>query len=406
MNKEEKKIIILLGDGMADWPIKSLHNKTPLEYASTPNMDYMATNGICGLAKTVPTGMDPGSDTANLSIFGYNPEVYFTGRAPLEAINMGIELGKNDAAFRCNIVNIVSGKMIDFTSRHIESEFSKIVIDEITAKLKINDIEFFPGVSYRNIMVWRNYPYDKISSSTPPHDITDKNIEKYLPQNKGSEILKKIMLESQSIIQNSEIIKNTSDKFKGIPTDIWLWGGGKKPALDTLTERYSLNGYTISAVDLIHGIGRAAGLKPWIVPGATGYIDTDYKGKVDALFNALESSNYIYLHVEAPDESGHEGNLEHKLQAIEDFDKKVVGPVLERIKKYDNYSILVMPDHPTPIEIRTHTSDPVPFAIYKNSLWTGDFINKTASSFNEKNAANTGLYIDKADKIIEIMLNN
>ena len=400
----ERKIVILLGDGMADLPIESLGNRTPLQYANIPNMNSIARQGIAGMAKTIPDGMNPGSDTANLSVFGYNPKEYYTGRAPLEALNMGIELAPNDVAFRCNLVNIKNEIMNDFSSDHIDTNFTSIVINELSDNIKIPDIEFHCGVSYRNIVVWRNFPYEQITSATPPHDITDKSILDYLPKGDGSEILIRIMEESAKIISQSETIKNASGKYKGNPTSAWLWGGGRRPAISTLKEKFGLIGHTISAVDLIHGIGRAAGLTPIQVEGATGYIDTNYEGKISALKDALKTTNFVYLHVEAPDESGHEGNIEHKLKAIQDFDAKIIGPALSILSDYKDYSLLVMPDHPTPIAFKTHTADPVPFCMMRTGGFAEHLNDKHAKAYNELDCSQTGLFIADAHRLIELMI--
>ena len=406
MKSNKTKYIVLLGDGMADLPLDELGGRTILEKCKTPNMDFMAQNGVTGLTKTIPDGMAPGSDTANLSIFGYDPAKYFSGRAPLEAINLGIELEPKDVAFRCNIVNAANDKMNDFTSDHIDTKLSDIIINELKSKITKPYIEFYTGVSYRNIMVWRDYPYSEISATVPPHDIQDENTDRFLPSGKGSDLLRELMYQSKKIILESEEVQKGLKKYRGRPESIWLWGGGRRPNIQTLSERFGLHGHTISAVDLIHGIGKAAGLTPLHVDNVTGYIDTNYKGKADALLNAIESADYIFLHVESPDESGHKGNIEHKIKSIEDFDSLIVGPVLEGIKKLHEYSVLVMPDHPTPIKVRTHTSAPVPFCIYSSS---GRFQKEKdiykAAAFNERDAAATGLFIDNAYKIIEIMIN-
>ena len=304
-DKEDLKIAVLIGDGMADYPVDALGGKTPLEFARTPHMDFIARNGLFGLTRTVPEGMSPGSDTANLSIFGYDPRVYYTGRAPLEALNMGISMEAGDAAFRCNIVKITEGSMDDFTAHHIETEFSRIVLEEISRHLKFENIEFYSGVSYRNLMIWRNFPYPDIPSSTPPHDITGKTADSFLPAGDGAERLREIMKMSAEVILQSQVIRDALPSFKGDPTSIWLWGGGRKPSMETIKELYNLEGYTISAVDLIHGIGRAAGLSPLRVEGATVYIHTNYSGKADALLMGLERADIVFLHVESPDDSGH-----------------------------------------------------------------------------------------------------
>lgn len=400
-----KKIAILIGDGMADLQVESLGCKTLLEYADIPNMDFAAQHGICGLARTVPDGLLPGSDTANLSIFGYNPRTCYTGRAPLEALNMGIELGENDAAFRCNFVNIEDDVMKDFSAGHIESAFSAIIIEELKKNISIPGIEFYPGVSYRNIVVWRNYPYDEIVATNPPHDIHGKKISGYLPSGKGSGMILELMKMSEKIISESKAVKEAFLKHKGTPVSAWIWGGGRRPAIETLKKRFGLYGYTISAVDLINGIGRAAGLEPITVPGATGYIDTNYEGKADALLAAMEKCNYVYLHVESPDESGHEGSIEKKLKSIADFDSRVVKRVLEGMRKFDDYAVLIMPDHPTPVSIRTHTADPVPFCIFGKGFTPERFPGvKKAESYSESSALSTGLFVNDAHRLVEIIL--
>lgn len=401
---DEKKIVILIGDGMSDYPLEELGGRTPLEAANTPNMDKMAAEGILGMTRTVPEGMHPGSDVANLSVFGYDPEICYTGRAPLEALNMGIELGPDDAAFRCNLLTIENNIMLDFSADHIDTAFTKIVIEELRKKLSADGIEFYAGVSYRNLLVWRKYPYEAIPETTPPHDIHSKYIDDYLPKGAGASELIRLMKNSSDVIGRSDIIKSSMTELKGNPTSIWLWGGGRKPAIDTLNKRFGLYGHTISAVDLIHGIGRAAGLSPLYVEGATGYIDTNYSGKAEALLKGIKDSNFIFLHIESPDESGHEGRTDYKVKAIEDFDSKVVGPVLDGMSSYNNFSVLVMPDHPTPVKLRTHTSDPVPFCIYSSKDISGFKKSKPGSQYTEKFASGTGNFVPKACSLIEILL--
>jgi len=401
-NKE--KYIILIGDGMADYPVPSLGGMTPLEYAKTPNMDFIAKNGIAGLSRTVPEGMQPGSDTANLSIFGYDPRDHYTGRAPLEAINMGIDLDGSDAAFRVNTVKIKNGIMEDFSAGHIASEFSKILIDEISRDIRIDGIEFYPGVSYRNLMIWRGYPYDEITLSTPPHDIQGREVSGYLPSGRGSELLINIMKESKAVISSSGAVADARKKYRGDPESLWIWGGGKKPVMKSINEKFGLKGCTISAVDLIHGIGKAAGMKSLHVDGATGYLDTNYEGKADVLVSGLDAADLVVLHVESPDESGHEGNLEHKIKAIEDFDSRVVGRVLKGVAGRWSCTILVMPDHPTPLSLRTHSGEPVPFAIYKTDGWEGVLKKRPAAAFSEKAARETGAFIE-GHRLLEFMIN-
>ncbi len=403
--RNDSKYVILVGDGMADLPLESLGGKTPLEYARTPRMDALAREGILGLARTVPGGMPPGSDIANLSLMGYDPRVAFSGRAPLEALNMGIDLGPKDLAIRCNMVEIRDGVMHDFSAGHISSEFSALVMRELSASLAIPGIEYHPGVSYRNILVWRNYPHEGMPDTTPPHDIHGLPAADHLPRGDGSDMLRRIMADSADIIAASPAVAGARGRLAGSPTSVWLWGCGRKPAMETLESRFGLRGRTISAVDLIHGIGRAAGLSPVHVPGATGYLDTDYAGKARALLEALPDVNFILLHVEAPDESGHEGNLEHKLKAIEDFDEKIVGPVMDGLSAYPDYALMVLPDHPTPLALRTHTDDPVPFCLYSSSGWKGTpFESMRGRAFSEAAAAATGLFVPEGHRLIELML--
>ncbi len=399
---KDKKYIILLGDGMSDLPLDSLGNKTPLEYANTHHMDALARESITGLAHTVPEGMHPGSDVANLSIFGYDPKVYYSGRAPLEALNLGIELSHKDVAFRCNIVTLENESMTDYSAGHIETPFTTAIIEELKKHNKYDFIEYYTGVSYRNIVVWRDFPFDAITETVPPHDISGQGYIDYLPKGNGSEILNEIMNTSVEIIRESNVLKECKDKHKGNPTSVWLWGGGTKPAIETLKERFGLYGHTISAVDLIHGIGRAAGLTPLYVQGVTGFIDTNYTGKAQALLEALKNVNYVYLHVESPDESGHMGNIEYKIKSIEDFDAYVVGPVLEGMKKFNHYSVLMMPDHPTPVSLKTHTSDPVPFCLYDTDLPNDQ--KKYAQNYSEKSASETGVVVKEGHKLLEYMV--
>ena len=401
----ERKILILVGDGMADYPIESLGGLTPLEAARTPNMDRLAKSGIFGLVKTVPDGMSPGSDTANLSIFGYDPAEFYTGRAPLEALNMGIELSPDDVAFRCNMVTLRGGIMEDFSAHHIDSAFSGDVIDELKQGIVGAGIELYAGVSYRNIMVWRDYPHDTLPSTTPPHDIQDRDVAQYLPAGPGADKLREIIEQSAGIIASSSKIAAARKKYNGDPTSVWLWGGGWKPGIKTLGERFGLHGHTISAVDLIHGIGRAAGLTPLRVEGATGYLDTNYTGKADALIAAMAKANFVLLHVESPDESGHEGNLDHKLQAIEDFDDKVVGRIMDKLSGRNDYSLLVLPDHPTPVSLKTHSREPVPFAMVKcgsNELKAAD--KHGVTGFNERSAAATGVFVERGHDLLGMMM--
>ncbi len=372
------KHIILLGDGMAGWPIKELGAKTCMQAATTPNMDRLASASVVGVARTVPDGYPAGSDVANLSIFGYDPARYYTGRAPLEAASMGVSLESSDVAYRCNLVTLTSGNgntvmkdygeavMDDYSGGHITTEEAHALIRSIQKKLATDKINFYPGVSYRHLMVW-NGGSDKLNC-TPPHDITGRKITEYLPTNlpdgEGQKTIRSLMQASVEILQNDPVNLKRKSAGKKIANSIWLWGQGRRPAMPTFKAKYGKTGAIISAVDLTKGIAVLAGFEVINVEGATGYIDTNYEGKVEASLKALERLDMVYLHVEAPDEAGHTGNIKDKITAIEDFDSRIVGPVLKGLEKFGNYRVLVMPDHPTPIEIRTHSPEPVPFLIY------------------------------------------
>jgi 2,3-bisphosphoglycerate-independent phosphoglycerate mutase len=386
------KVIILLGDGMSDIAYSELGNKSPLQYAATPNMDFMARHGQVGLAHTVPTGLPPGSDVANLSVFGYDPRSCYTGRSPLEAISMGVALAADDVAFRMNLVTLKpqgsSIYMQDFSAGHISTEEARSLIETLQQELGSSEIEFHPGVGYRHLMVWRGGKDGM--KSTPPHDITGKAILGALPTGDGADRLNNIMNHAQMVLHNHPI--NTRRKEQGnLPANsVWLWGHGKTPQIETYQEKFGLSGAVISAVDLIKGIGICAGLDSISVAGATGYIDTNYLGKGEAALAALENHDFVYVHVEAPDEASHEGNMQHKLQAIEDFDQQVVGTVLEGIKKFADYVILCMPDHPTPVKLMTHTADPVPFVMYRGEAGEGN----GAIAYDEFQARATGLVVE------------
>jgi 2,3-bisphosphoglycerate-independent phosphoglycerate mutase len=396
------KYIVLLGDGMPDEKIEVLGGKTPLQFASTPNMDRMARLGRFGLARTVPAGFPPGSDVANLSVFGYDPSVYYTGRSPLEAASIGVELGPNDVAFRLNLVNLQTrgGKlyMHDYSSGHISTEEGNDLVKTLQKEFGDDEFQFYPGVSYRHLLVWRNGMEGM--KTTPPHDITGKCIDKFLPNGDGGERLVRIMTETRELLTSHPVYKKRMESKKPPANSIWLWGQGKAPKMQTYRERFGLTGAVISAVDLIRGIGIYAGLDIIKVPGATGYVDTNYQGKAEAALEALEKRDFVYLHVEAPDESSHSGILEYKIRAIEDFDAKIVGPVLEGIGRFGDYRILCVSDHPTPLRIKTHTAEPVPFVIYSGENGNG----KQVKGFDEYSARDTGLFVDEGFRLMEIMM--
>lgn len=388
------KYIILLGDGMSDYPIDELGGKTPLQVAKTPNMDFLASNGVCGLAKTVPDGFPAGSDVANLSAFGYNPVECYTGRAPLEAASIGVTLHPDDVAMRCNLVTLENGSdglyMKDFSAGHIKTEEASKIIQHLDAELGSSEFRFHPGVSYRHLLVWKG-GNDRVKT-TPPHDITGKQIASYLPSGEGQEKLLELMKASQALLAGNSI--------NPAATSIWLWGQGKAPSMETYQKKFGLTGSVISAVDLMKGIGIYAGLDVINVPGATGWIDTNYKGKAEYALKSLEVKDFVYVHVEAPDEAAHNGMLREKIKAIEAFDELVVGTILKNAKKLGNFRILVLPDHPTPISLKTHTSDPVPFVLYDSRNCKSCSI----QSFDEVSAKNSGLFVKDGFKLMEMMI--
>ena len=361
-----EKYVILLGDGMPDRPIPERDNKTPLMMANTPNLDRLAREGTAGSVKTTPEGFEAGSDVTNLGIIGYDARKYYTGRAPLEAAAMGINLGPDDVAFRCNLVTlrpVPDGLVMeDFSAGHIETEDSAELVADLNRALGNGTISFHPGVSYRHLMVWRGGK--AAMKLTPPHDISDQNIREYMPRGDGADFLHQLMNEAQIFLKGHKVNGRRKAAGKKEANSVWFWGQGKAPSMPELAELKNLTGAMITAVDLMRGIGVRAGMRVINVPGATGWVDTNYEGKAAACLDALKDVDFVYVHVESPDEAGHAGSLDYKIQAIQDFDAKVVGPVLEGLKSMGDYRVMVLSDHPTPLEIKTHTTDPAPFAIY------------------------------------------
>jgi len=403
--------VIVVGDGMADYPVEALQGRTPLMVAKTPHMDWLVKNGEIGLVRTVPEGFNPGSEIANLSIFGYDPLRYYTGRGPLEAASLGVELGRNDLAFRCNLVTLrYQGSKIfmeDFSAGHISDEEARRIIRDLDHTMGTSEVRFYPGVSYRHLMVLRNGVSTFLDLGnapfTPPHDITGQEISSYLLRNSDSE--KRILFlmdESQRILKDHPV--NLERQAKGLrpANSIWLWGQGRSPRMVTLKERFGIEGYVISAVHLLKGIGILAGLEVLNVPGVTGYLDTDYEGKARYALKGLEERDFIYVHVEAPDEAGHMGEPDLKVRAIEAFDEKVVGTILKGMRDFERYRLMVLPDHPTPLSLRTHTADPVPFVIYSSEGKGG---RRSLETFDEASAQKSGLVIEKGYELIERFLN-
>lgn len=355
------KYVLIVPDGMADEPIADLDNRTPMMVAKTPQLDRIARQGRIGRVRTIPPGMPPGSDVAGLSIMGYNPARYYTGRAPLEAANQGIDLGDRDVAFRCNLVTTDGERMLDYSAGEINSEDAAVLIAFLDEKLGSPQRRFYPGISYRHLLVWRNGSSNV--GTTPPHDIMDQPIADYLPQGDNEDALRQMMWDAFELLSDHEINKRRVDAGKHPANMIWLWGQGHAPQLTSFAVAHGINGAVISAVDLLRGIARLAGLHAPAVPGATGRLDTNWAGKAAAAVQMLEKFDFVMVHVEAPDECGHQGDLEGKIRAIELTDREIIAPVWEAAQQYGPARILVLPDHYTPVARRTHVGNPVPFAL-------------------------------------------
>jgi 2,3-bisphosphoglycerate-independent phosphoglycerate mutase len=388
------KLVVLLGDGMADLPLAQLQGKTPLQAAKKPNMDRLARRGRSGLAQTVPQGFPPGSDVANLSVMGYSPSRHYSGRAPLEAAAMGVVLGKADIAFRCNFVTIENGVMSDYSAGHITTEESRELIEALQPLMP--ERRLYAGVSYRNLLVLQT---GAKAICTPPHDISDQPVADHLPRGPDADLLIRLMQAAQSVLAGHPVNEKRIAAGKRPANAIWLWGQGPAPAMPSFAEKFGLKGAMISAVDLLKGIGKYAGLEVIDVAGATGNIDTNYEGKVQAALQALKRLDFVYLHVEAPDEMGHEGNTKLKVKAIELFDERVVGPVVEGLKKSgEDWRVLLLPDHATPISIKTHSRDPVPFTIAGTGVQPDG-----VEGFDETAAQQGGYGLVEATKLVGML---
>lgn len=403
------KYLIVLCDGMSDRPVPQLGGKTPLEAAFTPNMDFIASHGITGTVKTIPEAFPPGSDVANLSVMGYDPAVCYTGRSPLEAVSMGIKLDDRDTAFRLNLVTLTnyidSGDCImdDYCADEISTAESKILIDYLKKELSCTDMEFFAGLSYRHCLIWRNGPIEfEPSPLTPPHDIIGRHVLEYLPRGSNGGRLFKLVKKAGELLKNHPVNMKRTAKGLKPANAIWLWGEGRKPAIESFNDKYGITGAVISAVDLVKGIGICAGLKTVEVEGATGNIDTNFEGKALAALSELDmGTDFVYLHIEAPDECGHRKETENKVKAIEKIDAMVLAPILKALKSFKAYSIMVLPDHSTPLELRTHTSEPVPFALYRKGMQKNHL---SAGCYTEKEAQESDLYIDRGFKLMNFFI--
>lgn len=380
------KYAILVGDGMSDYPVPELDNKTPLEVAKIPNINDIVKSGTIGLVKTVPSGMKPASDVANLAIMGYDPKTYYTGRGPLEAANIGVELAEGEVAFRCNLITANNDVLADYSAGHIPDKESGTLISFLDEKLGSDRVKFYHGKSYRHLVVIKTRSKEEMrelmkASCVPPHDISGGSISSNMPKGRGTEELVRLMKESRPLLEKHEINRVRIDLKENPGNMIWLWGQGANPNMPTFKGMFGLDGSVISAVDLVNGIGKLVGLDVVKVPGATGYYDTNYQGKGEYAVKALKDKDFVFVHVEAPDEAGHNGEVREKIKAIENFDRHVVGTVWNFLKDAEDYRIMVLSDHATPVTIKTHVSDPAPFAMAGNGVIHNGF-----SVFNEANA--------------------
>lgn len=396
------KYIVLLCDGMADRPIQELGNRTPMEAAYKPNMDTLARRGVCGTASTIPQGMRPQSDIANLAVMGYDPAIYYRGRSPLEAVSMGIDLGPNDIAIRCNISTVsdepdyLDKTMVDYSSDEIPTEEGRELVQYIADHLNTEDMRLYPGISYRHCLVIRNAEVG--TDLTPPHDITGKPVRGCLPRGRYGERLTDFILRSHELLKDHPINLARMARGENPANTCWFWGEGTKPALVPFRELYGLKGGVVCAVDLIKGLGICAGMEAPYVEGATGAKRTDFFAKGRKALELLKGDiDLVYIHVEAPDESGHAGDIQCKIDAIEAIDRYILGYLTEELEKSgEDFAIMLLPDHPTPIEIRTHSADPVPFVLYRSDkAYTGPEV------YTEASAAATGLYIPEGHTLMK-----
>lgn len=396
------KYVVLLCDGMADTPCPALNGQTPMEAAHKPNMDALAAKAEVGRVRTVPDGLAPGSDVANLAVMGYDTRECYTGRSPLEAANIGVELADDDVAFRCNLVTLsdeedYTGKTIlDYCAGDIHTADADPIIRTIQEQLGGGNFDFYTGTAYRHCMVWHGGKTE-LGKITPPHDITGKKIAGYLPSHPDAAPILDLMRRSVDILRDHPVNRQRIEKGLPPANAIWLWGQGKRPQLQNFLERFGLKGSVVSAVDLLKGIGRLAGMHVCEVPGATGYIDTNYTGKTQAALQELkDGQDYVYIHVEAPDECGHRGEVQNKVKAIEDIDRLILGPLLKELPALGDYTLMVLPDHPTPLDIRTHVATPVPYLLYRSNAEQDSGV----SIFSENTAAQTGIYVDPGYTLI------
>ncbi|MBS7359326.1 MAG: cofactor-independent phosphoglycerate mutase, partial [Oscillospiraceae bacterium] len=389
------KYLVVLYDGMADYPVPALNGKTPMECANKPRLDKLARFGEIGLVKTVADGLKPGSDIANMSVLGYNPKECYTGRSPLEAVSIGVDMKDTDIIFRCNLVtlsdeeNYEDKTMVDYSAGDISTAEATEIIKSVQEHFGNDIFAFYPGVAYRHCLVWNNGTLD-LGNLTPPHDISGRVIKEYLSKSENAKELIAMMQESYSFLMEHPVNKKRIAEGKRPANSIWLWGEGTRPALSDFKEKYGVSGSIVSAVDLLKGIAKCAGMAAPDVEGATGYIDTNFDGKAQCAIEELKTKDFVYVHLEATDECGHRNEPENKVKAIEIIDEKILGAILPALEEYEDYKILILPDHPTPIVTMTHASDPVPYLIYQKSKAKDSGL----STFTEKTAKESGNFVE------------
>lgn len=400
------KYVVLLCDGMADYPLEELGGKTPMGAAYTPYMDMLAKHSTVGLVKTVADNMKPGSDVANLAVLGYDPQVYYSGRSPLEAGSIGINMKSTDVSFRCNLVTVTDEEnyqdktIVDYCADDISTEEAKILIEFLAEHFNTEEFKLYSGVSYRHCLIWDKGTVD-VGVLTPPHDITGKPIASYIPNHKNSEKLYDMMVKSYKLLKNHPV--NIARMEKGLrpANSMWFWGEGVRKELMLFKDKYGLKGSIISAVDLLKGIGKFTGMNVVNVEGATGYLDTNFEGKAYAALEELKNGqDFVYIHVEAPDECGHRYEIKNKALSLEYIDKRVLEIVLKGLEKYEDYKILIMPDHATPLALKTHTNDPIPFLIYHKKHEIDG-----VEEFTEETALATGIFIEEGHTILDYFFN-
>lgn len=399
------KTLVLLCDGMADYPVKELGDKTPMGASVTPNMDKLAKKSYMGLVKTVADNMKPGSDVANLAVLGYDPQIYYSGRSPLEAGSIGIDMKSTDVSFRCNLVTLsdeadyADKTILDYCADDISTAEAREIVKTLSEHFNNDEFQLYSGVSYRHCLIWNNGTTD-VGTLTPPHDITGKPIRDYIPSHPNAKKLYDMMVESYDVLKDHPVNKAREAKGLRPANSMWFWGEGTRKALMPFEEKYGLKGSIISAVDLLKGIGKFSGMNVVNVEGATGYIDTNFEGKASAAIREFKNGqDFVYIHVEAPDECGHRHEIENKKRSLELIDEKILGPVLNALEEYDDYKVLIMPDHATPLELRTHTNDPIPFLMYHKN---GEIEGK--DEFTEQTCKETGVYIEDGHNILSIFL--